>query len=384
MNSASPPPPATAQAVSPPGYRWSGRVLGMLILAWIVATSVMFVDETEDVIVETLGRITAVYDQAGGAEGDRGLHFKLPWPMAIARRFDRRQKLYDPAGREMFTRDKKNVLVSSFLVWKIADPEPGASFDERPVVKFFRGLGNIPAAEARLDSRLRSVLTLSIGRIELSRLLQPQALLPPPAAPFAADTAQGEVSPLAEVAAESLRLVRQQGDETQSLRARLGIEIVDLQIKRIHLPEGNRSAVYERMRAERERIAERYRSAGGAEKSRIESQGRRQSSEILSRAESDAERIRGEGEAAALAILNEAYIRDPEFFEFQRKLALYARVLGERTTLVLSASSRLFQLLTEGVGDAAAPQLPVKREAPAAVLPGAVPSPRTVSGAKSP
>ena len=85
----------------------------------------------------------------------------------------------------------------------------------------------------------------------------------------------------------------------ESSTERLGIELVDLRIKRINLPEGNRQAVYERMRTERERIAERYRSAGLAEKARIESQARRQSDELLARADADAERIRGEGEAEA-------------------------------------------------------------------------------------
>jgi len=138
-------------------------------------------------------------------------------------------------------------------------------------------------------------------------------------------------------------------DGSESMRDRLGIELVDLRIKRINLPEGNRTAVYERMRTERERIAERYRSAGLAEKTRIESQARRQSDELLARAEADAERIRGEGEAEAIHILNQAHARDPEFYEFQRTLATYTKILSERTTIVLSSGSKLFRLLTEGV-----------------------------------
>jgi membrane protease subunit HflC len=110
-------------------------------------------------------------------------------------------------------------------------------------------------------------------------------------------------------------------------------------------------AVYERMRTERERIAERYRSAGLAEKARIESQARLQSDELLARAEAEAEKTRGRGEAEAIQILNQAHARDPEFYEFQRTLATYSKVLSDRTTLVLSSGSRLFKLLTEGVPD---------------------------------
>ncbi|HEY3968688.1 MAG TPA: protease modulator HflC [Planctomycetaceae bacterium] len=316
------------------------------LLALVAATSFVFVDESEFVIVETLGRIVAVYDRTDPLTGDRGLHVKLPWPVGAVRRFDRRQQLFDPPGREMFTRDKKNVTVSSYLCWKIADPPAGdVPPHERPVVKFFQGLGTVETAEARLEARVRSALEIELGKVELPELLHVATAEGGPA---------GE-SPLAKIARQALEQLkgRAVGDSNTE---RLGIELVDLRIKRINLPEGNRQAVYERMRTERERIAERYRSAGLAEKSRIESQARRQSDELLARAEADAERIRGEGEAEAIRILNQAHARDPEFYEFQRTLATYTRVLSDKTTLVLSSGSRLFKLLTEGV-----PQPAVKK-----------------------
>jgi membrane protease subunit HflC len=307
----------------------------LALLALFAATSFVFVDESEFVIVETLGRIVAVYDRVEPLSGDRGLHVKLPWPVGTVRRFDRRQQLFDPPGREMFTRDKKNVTVSSYLCWKIADPPAeDVPLLERPVVKFFQGLGSIETAEARLEARVRSALEIELGKVELTELLHVVTAEGGPA---------GE-SPLFKIAREALEQLKgQTGTE------RLGIELVDLRIKRMNLPEGNRQAVYERMRTERERIAERYRSAGLAEKARIESQARRQSDELLARAEADAERIRGEGEAEAIRILNQAHSQDPEFYEFQRTLATYSRVLSDKTTLVLSSGSRLFKLLTEGV-----------------------------------
>lgn len=315
--------------------RWAPALLAL----WIVVTSVVFVDETEYVIVETLGRIAAVYDQTDPQTGDRGLHLKLPWPIGTVRRFDRRQQLFDPPGREMFTRDRKNVTVSSYVCWKIAPSPAGDSpLIDRPVVKFFRGLGSAAVAEARLDARLRSALSTEFGRVELGELLSVRA----------SDEGPSGDSPLEAIAGRALQNL-QQSDGAASLRERLGIELVDLRIKRINLPEGNRLAVYERMRTERERIAERYRSAGQAERTRIESQARRQSDELLARADADAERIKGAGEAEAIRLLNEAHAEDPEFYEFQRTLATYAKILNERTTLVLSSGSRLFRLLTEGV-----------------------------------
>jgi membrane protease subunit HflC len=315
------------------------RVIPVLLALWIVLTSVIFVDETEVVIVETLGRIVAVYDQPDSQTGDRGLHFKLPWPIGTIRRFDRRQQLFDPPGREMFTRDRKNVTVSSYVNWKIAEPSaPDAPLVERPAVKFFRGLGSIAVAEARLEARLRSTLSTEFGQVELGELLSVRG----------SDQGPAGESPLDAIAARALEELRRT-DGAASLTDRLGIELVDLRIKRINLPEGNRLAVYERMRTERERIAERYRSAGLAEKTRIESQARRQSDELLARADADAERIKGAGEAEAIRILNQAHAQDPEFYEFQRTLATYSKILNERTTLVLSSGSRLFRLLTEGV-----------------------------------
>jgi membrane protease subunit HflC len=332
--------------------RRAAWLAGIVAAAVIACTSVVFVDETDFVLVETLGRIVAVYDRIGPENGDRGLHFKLPWPLATVRRFDRRQQLFDPPGREIFTRDKKNVTVTSYLCWRIADPPAGETpFADRPVVKFFRGLGNLQTAEARLEARVRSALEVEFGRVELTNLLRVTT----------PDGAPAGKSPLEEVAEKALgELNRHDGPE--SLGARLGIELVDLRIKRINLPEGNRLAVYERMRTERERIAERYRSAGLAEKSRIESQGRLQSDELLARAEADAERIRGDGEAEAIRILNEAHARDPEFYEFQRTLATYTKILSERTTLVLSSGSRLFKLLTNGVPEPSAKSEPADRQ----------------------
>jgi len=336
------------QSQNHPGTRAFRRrvawLSGIALAALVVMTSVVFVDETEFVLVETLGQIVAVYDRTGPVSSDRGLHFKLPWPIATVRRFDRRQQLFDPPGREIFTSDKKNITVTSYLCWRVADP-PAADtpLSDRPVVKFFRGLGNVQTAEARLEARVRSALEVEFGRVELTNLLR---VATPKGGP-------AQTSPLAEVAGKALAELKRH-DSSESLTDRLGIELVDLRIKRINLPEGNRQAVYERMRTERERIAERYRSAGLAEKSRIESQARLQSDELLARAEADAERIRGDGEAEAIRILNEAHARDPEFYEFQRTLATYTKILSERTTLVLSSGSRLFKLLTEGVPEPSA------------------------------
>lgn len=324
---------------------------GLLLLAasfWGAVTSMMFVDEREYVIVSRLGRIVAVYDEPA----DRGLQFKLPWPIDMARRFDRRLQLFDPPGREIFTRDKKNITVDTYICWKIAEPTAGNSGDS-PVVKFFRGLGDVDIAQARLDSRVRSILGTEIGQVELSGLVSAAAS---DRGPESSDPGSLDV-----LSAKLRDQVARRAGEEAGLKDLWGIEIVDVRIKRLNLPEGNRSAVFERMKSERKKIADRYRSAGLAENQIIRSQADRQYGEILSRAKSEAERIRGKGEAESIAILNQAHAQDPEFYRVLRNLDAYKKLLNEKTTLVLSASSSLLKLLTDGVPESPVPATPPEK-----------------------
>lgn len=335
--------PAANRDESPSPWKGLRRTAIGLVLATILLvclwTSLVLVDETEFVVVERLGKINAVYDRPA----DRGLHFKLPWPIDAVRRFDRRVQLFDPVGREIFTQDKKNVTVDAYICWRIA-ASPNSQqgkLSERPVVRFFRGLGSVDVAEARLDSRLRSILSTQVGHVELSKLLS------------VADSEEGpdatETGSLESVGESVRAAVMQRVGEQDSLTDRLGIEIVDVRIKRLNFPSGNQQAVFERMKSERKKIADDYRYAGMADNEEIKSQADRQYNEILAKARADAERIRGEAEAEAIGTLNRAHARDPEFYRLMQTLDAYRKILNERTTLVLSASSNLLKLLTEGI-----------------------------------
>jgi membrane protease subunit HflC len=311
---------------------------------WLL-TTIVFVDETELVVVERLGQIVAVYDRPA----DRGWQWKAPWPVDMVRRFDRRLQVFSPAGREVFTHDRKNLVVEASVCWRIAEPSPvTADLSVRPVVSFFRTIGNKTVAEARLGSRLQSLLTTQVGRLSLSDLLSVR-------------DGTASANPLAELAEGLKAELQQQSDEVESWTGRLGIEIVDVRVHRINLPSGNLQAVYERMRSERQKIAERYRSAGLAESTLIRSQADRQAGEILARAEAEAERIKAAGEAEALRILNAAHARDPEFASRLQALDAYRDLLNERTTLILSAESPLWRLLTTGGQELSLPVLPPPR-----------------------
>lgn len=347
MSTETTPPRNDRDEVAQPGtFRRLLRRIVLLVAAFAAAglllSCIVMVDETEYVIVERLGTIAAVYDQPA----DRGLHVKWPWPIDRVRRFDRRLQLFDPPAREIFTRDKKNVTVDPYVCWKIADPKAGSSaaHSETPVVRFFRSLGSIDIAEARLDSRVRSVLSTQVGQVELSELLDVRNSEQGPS-----DDGPGSLARMAE---QIRKQVIQQPGEVEALRDRLGIEIVDVRIQRLNLPSGNQQAVFERMKSERRKIADRYRSAGLAENRMIKSQADRQYAEILAKAERQAEEIRGEAEAEAVEILNKAHGRDPEFYRVMRTLDTYRTILNEKTTLVLSASSKLLELLSSGIPNA--------------------------------
>jgi membrane protease subunit HflC len=307
----------------------------MLVIAvcLLASTSIIFVDETEFVIVARFGRLVAVYDRPEQC----GLQFKWPWPVDTVRRFDRRLQLLSPAGREAFTHDRKNVTVEAYVLWKVSDGD-AKNAESHPVVRFYRSLGSIEVAEARLSSRLQSIMTEQIGRSELTDLL---VAADSEAAPTASPGA------LEKVSAQIRRELMQRADESDSLQDRQGIEIVDVRIRRLNLPAGNMRAVFERMRSERQKIAERYRSAGLAENRMIRSQADRQAGELLAKANAEAERIRGD--ADAIRILNEAHARDPQFASTLQTLEAYKQILNERTTLVLSASNSLLKLLVDGI-----------------------------------
>lgn len=338
MSQENPKPTASAERTRV-ALRWVLIAALVAAVGWAAGTSFVMVDETEFVIVERLGRLSAVYDRPE----DRGLHFKLPWPIDSVRRFDSRVQLFDPPGREMFTRDKENITVDAYVCWRIspATENEAEQVDDRPVVQYFRSLGNADVAQARIDTRVRSVLTAAIGRVDFSRLL---------------NVNQSDAGPepdqrgMLERLSEQIRdEVRQQAGEERSLADQVGIEIVDVRIQRINLPIGNQQAVFERMKSERRKDAERYRSEGMAENAVIRARANRHYDEVIARANAEAERIQGRAEAEAARILNSAHAAAPDFYEIHRTLNAYRKIINERTTLVLSADSPMLRLLTRGL-----------------------------------
>ena len=285
--------------------RRMGMVAAILVFL-IVAPSCLFtIHETEVGIVTRFGK-------PRGALAEPGLHVKLPWPVDRVLRLDQRLLVFDSAPAEMLTRDKRNVLVDSFVLWRIEDP-----------LLFAQTVRTRLEAEARLLDLVAASLGAAIGREPLENLVNVD-----PEAVRLRDVAERTAAAVRETALPSF-----------------GIGIVDLRLNGFNLPPQNRASVIERMRAERSRIAMAYRSEGEEEALKIEAGAAKEEERLLAAAEAQAEIVRGAGEAEALARLAEAYAQDPAFYRFLRDLESYEKIIDPSTTILLDSDAKLLETL---------------------------------------
>jgi membrane protease subunit HflC len=272
------------------------------------ARSVVIVDQTESVLITEFGRPIRLIDQPG-------LHFKLLFHSARA--FDRRLQLDTPVPREMLTRDKKNLEVAWYVNWRIAD-----------VPRFLRTVRTMPDARARLEDMAASVLAAELGVHELAGLVK-----------------VGDRSALDAMMSELTRRIGEQAAREY------GLEVVAVRLRRLNYPEEVRSAVFEQIRSERQRVAAATRAEGESQARVIRSAADRERAAVIASAEADAARTVGDGEAQAAKITNHAHAADPAFYQFLKTLETYRAALDAKTTLVLSADSSFLRLLTKGLPD---------------------------------
>lgn len=284
-------------------------VAGAVILGVLLIGSAFYtVDVTELAVVTQFGRPVRV-------DLEPGLQFRIPLVQQL-RRFDRRLQILEPQQSEFLTNDKKNVVVNYFAVWRIADP-----------LRYFRALPSGAAAKSQLTDVFSSELGASLGAFPFDELIN-------------TETDRRRLQ-------EMVKSIEQRVAEIAS--EEYGIEVVEFDVRRLSFPDQNRRSVFERMRAERERIARGFRSEGEEEARKIRAQADREESQILAEAYEQAEILRGEGEAEATRIFGEAISQDPEFYEFTRTLEAYRNFLDDNTTLILPADSDLMKLLTDGL-----------------------------------
>lgn len=274
--------------------------IGLLFLAWIASMSLFTVDERELAIKFRLGKIIQT-------EFEPGLHFKMPFINNV-RKFPR-QILTQTNPQELFlTFEKKNLFVDFFVKWRIID-----------VGAFYRATRGDEALAAQ---RLIEIVKDGV-RSEFAKRTVPQV-----------------------VTAERRELLDNMLARARVNARELGMEVVDVRVKRTEFPEQVSDSVFDRMRQERARTASELRAQGAEAAEQIRAEADRQRTVTLAEAYREAEKVRGAGDAEAARIYAEAYQKDPEFFTFYRSIQAYRGSLGKDTDLlVLDKDSEFFRYM---------------------------------------
>jgi membrane protease subunit HflC len=272
-------------------------VLGVVVLA-TAYQSVFTVDQTERAIVVQLGKPVA-------GPLSPGLHFKLPFVQTNVN-FNARLLDYDANPAEILTKDKKNMVVDNYSKWRIVRP-----------LEFYKTVRTIASAQSKLDDIIYSKMREALGQYTLIEVVSTKRV-------------------------EIMRRVTHASNKTAQS---LGIEVVDVRIKRTDLPPENERAIFGRMRAERERIAKQYRSEGREAAAKIRAKADKEKTIILAQAQKQADVLRGEGDAKAVAVYAEAVKQDPGFYAFKRSLDAYERSFKNNSRMVLTPNDKFLRFL---------------------------------------
>lgn len=277
-----------------------GTLLIVLIVVILILAnmSLFIVDETKQAIVLQLGKPIRTIKEPG-------LNWKLPFIQNVLF-FEDRLLVYDAAPTEIITRDKKTLIVDNYARWKIIDP-----------LKFLQTVRDLNGAQARLDDIIYSELRVDLGLFDMSEIVS--------------EKREGIMKRVTEISNEKANIY--------------GIEIVDVRIKRVDLPPENEKFIFDRMRAERERIALQYRAEGQEESAKIIAETEREKTVILAEAYKTAQVLKGEGEAESIKIYAESFNQDPEFYKFYRTLEAYRLTFKDKTTVLFSTDSEFLKYL---------------------------------------
>ena len=308
-----------------------GLVISFVVGAVVISSSAYTIDEAEQAIIVQLGA------PVGGPITEPGLHFKLPFIQEV-RRFDKRLLSWDGDPNQIPTRGEQFISVDTTARWRIVDP-----------LRFLKSVQNERGATLRLNDILDSVVRDHISAADLVEIVRSKDwAVSEEDLQRAQAVSEGDEEILRQrVASGRQELVKSILAKASVQMPDYGIELVDIRIKRIDYVQAVQQRVFERMIAERQRIAEQFRSEGEGRAAEIDGITQRQLAQITSEAQRRAELIRGEADAEATRIYNEAFGADPEFFSFFRSLESYSRSIGSKTTLFLGPESDYVRYLRD-------------------------------------
>jgi membrane protease subunit HflC len=267
--------------------------------ALVASLSLFTVDQRQFALLFQFGEVVSVIKEPG-------IHFKVPLLQNV-RYFDRRIQTIDAEAPELFnTREKKNVLVDSYVKWRVVNVE-----------QFYKSVGgNEQAAVSRLRQTINDGLRAEFGQKTV------------------ADVISGQRDQVMDV-------VRKRADADAR---KIGVEILDVRLKRVDFPDKISSSVYDRMQSERRTVASQLRSEGSADAERIRADADRQREVILAEAYKEAQQLKGEGDAKAAGIYSDAYGKNPEFYAFWRSMDAYKQSFKNKSdVLVLEPTSEFFK-----------------------------------------
>lgn len=289
-------------------------IIGLCAAILIAYSTIFVVDQRSHAIVFALGEVKSVISEPG-------LYFKLPPPFQNVLFLDKRILTIDTSSADRFvTSEKKNILVDSYVKWRIKDPR----------LYFVSFNGEERRAQDRMSQIIKAALNDEITKRKVSEVISSQRA-------NLMDAVKKKVS-----------------EETRNI----GVEIVDVRLKRVDYVEQSNNSVYDRMKSERTREANGLRSTGAAESEEIRADADKQSSVIKAEANREAQKIRGAGDAEASQIYAQAFSQNPEFYKFYRSLEAYNAAFKNKTDiLVIDPNSEFFKYFkgSSSVGGAATP-----------------------------
>lgn len=286
----------------------TGLIFAFVAVLVLLSASLFSVDQRQNALVLQLGEIVSV-------KRAPGLYWKIPLVQNV-RYFDTRILTFEsPEPERYITSEKKNVLVDSFVKWRIVDPR-----------QYYISTGGDEArAQLRLSQTINSGLRDEFGNRTVHDVISGQRDM-------------------------IMDLMREKTDQDAR---KIGVQVVDVRLKRVDLPQQVSESVYRRMEAERKRVANELRSTGAAESEQIRADADRQREVIIANAYRDAQKIKGEGDATATSIYARAFSRNPEFYAFYRSLEAYRKSFkGNNSTLVIEPDSEFFKYFKKSGGKA--------------------------------
>jgi membrane protease subunit HflC len=301
------------------------KVIIVLGVLFVLSSATYQVHEVNQVIITQFGEPT------GEPVTEPGLHFKVPF-IQKTNYFEKRFLEWDGNPNQVPTKDKRFIWVDTYARWRIVDP-----------LRFFQRLRDELGAQSRLDDILDGETRNAVARYDLIEIVRSTNRDP--------DTVQiesdEETAILNEIQMGRQQIAAEILERAASRTSDLGIELLDLRLKRINYVEEVQQDVFARMIAERQRIAAEFRSEGQGESARISGERERDLAQIQSAAYRTAEELRGTADAEATSIYGEAYNRDPDFYAFTKSLETYEQTMDDSTFFLLGTDSELLKYLEQ-------------------------------------